>query len=327
MKGGLTALPLGSPRRPRVAAEPAGGLGAGYAAPVFVLLLTACGAPPSSTPGELPVAYDVAPPAGGLPTITQEGATTALASVLASAFTYNADVMFQAYQQIMSFADETCPSVSAGDGGSMWDTNCTATSGAVFTGFISRYDGVREDVSQRRMRGEAMIDLPDGSQMVVAGELATAVSSGVAPSWSSDITGVMRYDGALAAGTWVEAESDVNLGYTLVADVNGAVQSVEMDGNVAGLEGEVSAVVFNDFVLDLMHTWPCPQEPAGNLRLRDVDGVWATLTFDVTGTVEEGFSVPEGKCDGCGDLMFEEESLGEVCVDMSGMFATEVPPW
>ena len=294
----------------------------------MLLLLQACTPPDpadSAPEVDLPAAYDEDGPVIAPPMITAEAATTAMDEVLSSALTFNADVMFQAYAEVMTYADDDCPSVSYGAGGSMWDVNCSSDAGATYSGFVSEFEGMQGETFTRRMRGEATIDLPDGSRMIVAGDVGTDERPQV---WSSMILGVMRYDGLASAGTWVERAVDVNLEYSLTESSNdGSLVSVTLEGSVAGLVGEVTAVSFADFRATAAADFPCPIEPTGTVGIRDASGVWASVTFDVVGSAAEGYTIADGACDGCAPLVYDGVELGEVCVDTSSLFAAELPPW
>ena len=47
------------------------------------------------------------------------------------------------------------------------------------------------------------------------------------------------------------------------------------------------------------------------MELRLKDGRWYTLTFDVEQQESGLFTSPEGMCDGCGELWFGSERVGE----------------
>lgn len=301
-----------------------------YAARVLhSLLIAACSAPAASAVGSThPLAYDQTPPVGGPPAITPASAEAALDVVFATVFAYNGDVLFRAYHEAMAYADAECPPIASGDGGSMWDTNCVSNTGAEFDGFISEFEGTQDENEARRMRGEASISLPDGTELVVAGEVSTdVVLSAEHPAWRSEMSGVMRYDGPAAAGTWIAQESDVNLSYELLATAGDTLERFLINGSVAGLDGDITAVAFAQLQMDTVSGAQCALEPAGEIRLRDTDGVWASLTFDASFDEETGWSAPEGTCDGCAELMYDGESLGPVCVDFAVLLQSELPPW
>ena len=284
-------------------------------------VLAAC-TPESPVPA-LPAAWDVAAPAADAPELTAEGASSALSAVFATTFSYNADVTFRAYDEVMAYADEECPPISSGTGGSLWNVSCTSTQGARFTGFVAAFDGVEGPFAVRRISGEATIEPPDGTRFVVAGDASVTVSDS---SWASLVYGVVRYDGPAAEGSWVVDEPDVNLAYTIERGIDGTISAL-IEGSIAGLDEEVTAVEFEDIRVSAGADWPCRAEPSGTIELRDPGGVWASMTFDVTGSAEEGFTVDEALCDGCAELYWGDVDLGEVCVDTELLLGVAIPPW
>ena len=268
----------------------------------------------SDSDAPLPTAWDVDGPTDTAPVLTADDATAALADIFSRIYTYNADVLFLAYAEAMTWSDASCPPIASGESGSMWDTvGCTTETGADFSGFVSAFIGTQGDTDVQVMRGEATINLPDGTALTIAGDASTQVQPG---TWMTEIAGVMRYDGAASVGTWVEDQPDLNLQYTLETSTEDGdgFDSLTVDGSISGLEGAVTAVAFDGLSIDGRST--CSTEPSGTVSLRDVDGVWASITFD-----------PEVTCDGCASLVFEDTDLGQACADTSEVTGAELPPW
>ena len=68
--------------------------------------------------------------------------------------------------------------------------------------------------------------------------------------------------------------------------------------------------------------YPCEKEPLGVLSVRDQEGHWYELHFDVS---EEWELL--GACDGCGSLFHNEEYLGSICLPELGWLMWEEAPW
>lgn len=260
----------------------------------------------------LPTPWDVSGPEGGTPALDADAVSAALSDLFANLYTYNADVLFLAYAEAMAWSDAECPPVESGKSGSMWDTvGCTSTEGAEYSGFVSAFIGEQGGEDVQVMRGEATMHLPDGSTLTLAGDASTHVNG---LTWTTEVLGVMRYDGPAAAGSWVEAEPDLNLGYEIsVANADGTFRSATFDGSISGLTGSLTAVAFNE--LTITDEGDCVDEPQGEIQVRDEEGVWASVTFG------------DDTCDGCAALVYEGTELGQVCVDPHLVIDAELPPW
>lgn len=294
----------------------------------MVLSLLGCvaGTPEDSDPS-WPSGYLLEDSAAPRLELRVEEVAEAVNDVFAQAIAINGHVLFVAYDAVMAHADPSCPPVDASeDGGSLWDTNCVAESGARYAGFISVFRGFQGDEYNSNLRGEATVLSPDGSRLVVAGDAHTTINE-VARVWKSAVDGVMYYDGPGSEGSWVLGSPDVRMAYTLEANTAQELIAATLDGSVGSLEGAVSAVSLNEVVMRQDENFPCPVEPYGTLSVRDAHGSWGDVVFDV-GLGEAGeYIVDAERCDGCGTLWFGGEDLGQVCVDPLNTLNTELPPW
>ena len=69
----------------------------------------------------------------------------------------------------------------------------------------------------------------------------------------------------------------------------------------------------------------CPIEPSGTISIRDDAGDWYDVEFQGPGYSGAASFPPE--CDGCGDVWYQGENLGQACVDFSAMTDWEGSPW
>lgn len=270
-----------------------------------------------------PLAYQVDDPAPLSPELEAEDAERAVASVFAAALSYDANDAHRALDAVMTGADEACPRVdSSPEGGSIWDDNCTASTGATFDGVLASYT-VSEPYYARAVTGEATVALADGTVFVIAGGASTQIAEG--REWVSDIEGVVRYSAA-EDGSWLAEGVDLNFSFAAAVGDAGTVETVQLDGTVGELGDDVvSAVSFDQLVVSDASDFPCADEPAGGLAVRDAAGVWTELVFDVV-SADDGYSLT-GECDGCGHLWYDGEDLGEVCVDPSPLLGVTPPEW
>ena len=229
-----------------------------------MLLLLAC-AGAGTDSGPLP--YTIEDPASSTPDLTGSDAEAAIAAVFSAAYTYDANDAHAALDVVMAGADDSCPHVdSSPEGGSIWDDNCTASTGATFDGVVASYT-VEEPYYARSLTGEATVALADGTTFVLAGGASTQIAEG--REWVSAIEGVVRYSGADAA-SWMSEGVDVNFGFSALVGDEATVETATLDGTVAAFGDDVvTAVSFDSFVASSASDFPCASEPAGGLAVRD----------------------------------------------------------
>lgn len=301
----------------------------------LLLLLAACTPPkaggdqPATTDtGTPPAPYVVEDPDPTTLDLDTDQAAEAINTILATVLTYEGSVVFDVYDEIMTYGDDECPPVQVdeGTGASLWDADCTSNKGATFSGFVSQIRWQHGNEIEAALRAESTVTLPTGAELILGGAVNTLVNTNT-NTWSNSISGVVSYDGPAATGTWLESNPDLLLTYSLTLSSANALQTADIDGSVGSLQGTVSAVDLNSLVLAQTADFPCPIEPSGWISLRDANGVWADVLFDVQADEEEGYTVDEADCDGCGTLWFDGEDLGQVCVDTAPLFETPMPPW
>lgn len=291
------------------------------------MLLALLGCAGSSTEDSAPSAYLYPDTANSPPDLAVDVVSSGVQAVLDDLFWYNGSPVFAAYDEVMQLADDTCPAINESNGIFSWEDNCTNLEGDQFAGFMNDYH-LLDIVEGRSYRAEATVTTVDGRRLTIAGE------GGIEASldnrwWRSDVDGVMYYDGPAADGTWVDSGIELSLSYYLETDGAGTITSVQLDGAVSELTGDVSAVSFSELQFAFSEALStCPEEPYGSLAVRDASGVWADLVFDVEGDVKSGYTVSdEALCDGCGTLWYGGENLGQACIDAETIRNAEVPPW
>lgn len=199
-----------------------------------------------------------------------------------------------AYAELLSARDPGCPEMSEDTATRRaWASNCVTSAGAAFSASGSD------------------TDLPDSVEIHLSGTVRVGDRSlsgrGHWSDWLSvtgeqethhtRLVGPVRVVGAdpdaWTSGSWTVDTLDVR---RVVRD--GLPTAVEVTGAVGGL-----ATPFDAVELDLHLSDPasCP-EPSGTVALRLPPGRWFELRFDAT------------TCDGCGEVWFRDEAVGEACV-------------
>lgn len=260
----------------------------------------------------------------------------AIESAVALALTLNAGPVFPAYDAAMAGAEEACPAYYSAEGSRYWYDSCTASSGAIYSGysFYQLYDdfdaGDGSLYDGQAVYGVAQIVTPDGYTYEAGGSAQNLVASGLGYTYfSSVIAGSFSWNGPEAAGTWLETgvSPDITmLGYT----APGYGNYMLLDGGLSGLGG-LDASLLDTVVFDSVLLFSaalgssCPTEPGGVVSVRDDSGNWYDVVFD--GPTESGEVSDPDLCDGCGSAWFRGEPLGEVCADFSRLLDWEVSPW
>lgn len=236
---------------------------------------------------------------------------------------------------MMAEADAGCPAWYEADGNTFWYAQCTADSGAAFDGygFTYVYDGVDiyGDGSTWWLdviSAQATVTSASGARLHVGGNIysGSATTADGAFIWQTSVMGSVETDGSVADGTWLSGSIDPDLGIYAYYSPTYDARYVYLDGQLAGLESAVAGVTAVDasalVYAQASFGWPCA-EPAGAVSVRDADGAWVDVVFDVDPDTWQA----TGDCDGCGGAWHGDEYLGEVCVDPSPLLEWESTPW
>lgn len=311
----------------------------------MLLLLLACGGPdapaPAEAPADPPPAYDLTdytederPVASFEQAAVEEALQAAVDEALATAAT----PVVEGYAAAMALADAGCPTLYEVDGNSVWYDECTTEAGASFSGYGFYYvyedadalgDGTPMDGAV--LSGIGTITDPDGHTIAAggyAGVLEGTNDDGVTV-FVSVLQGSFAWDAPEAAETWLGEELRPNLTvYAAVAPAYDA-RYVALEGGLDGLvdlDGDPlalpTATLSGVLIADRVIGFPCAQEPTGAIALRDANGAWFSVAFDV----QSDWSMT-GDCDGCGTVTLNGEEVGEACADFSPWLDWEDRPW
>ncbi len=310
--------------------------------PLMVLAACATGADSAEGPAPADTASEADPylverddPAE--PTLTTADLELLVADAIANAWNIEATPLFTAYNAVMAAADAGCPNYYEQDGNQYWYDECTAESGAEFSGYAFYYGYEGTDIDGVIYDGGALYGVgsataADGSRLEFGGSAAgyRAYPAGIAedaPEYyiygAQQLQGGFSWDGA-DAPEWLGAEHPPDL-------VAQSYYVPAYDGRYVALDGSFgsdaeTATVFDTFTLwsDNLITW-CPNEPYGSISVRDAEGEWYDILFHGPEAYES--EVDEALCDGCGDAWFHGEPLGRVCGDFSGLTDWGTTPW
>lgn len=280
-----------------------------------------------------PSAYSYEPPEVTLELLTAEQVRAALAPLLADPRLLNSGPVLAAYDRVMAESDDGCPSYYESDGDVFWYDYCTSSDGATYDGysFYTFYDGESDGQTTwtgGELTGLATVHSADGYTFDAGGTALLASGVGVDGDYDytlhySYVLGTFTWDGPEADGTWMQqgADPDLLLYGVDYPGLDGRYLMVE--GGISALDGDLSAVVFDELIAANAGAGiDCPMEPLGAISVRDAQGNWYALRFD-----GEGNGPRSHACDGCADLMFQDQDLGPICVDVSTWLDWEEAPW
>jgi hypothetical protein len=295
-------------------------------------LLAACGPSTESDAPSTPWSYE--PVADRDPGLAPADIEAAITTWLPELRRVRVDPLFEAWDIVTAHADEACPVQEVYDYGasrsSAWYTEgCSAGDGAAFQGYAQRASetGVDENgwtVQNEYVYAVAAAVTPEGWAWQGSGYAAFAYGELDHPDEPEPylerytqhfIGGDFTWDGPSAAGTWLGSPLRMTGGWGSY-EVPGLGGNMVLDGTLSGDLGELTALAASG-VSTLTPAWrPCDTlEPTGIISLRDADGGWYDAVFN--GPVE-GEPTPD-QCDGCGELWFEGELVGQVCPDFSAL--------
>jgi hypothetical protein len=302
----------------------------------MLLLLFACGSGGSKTgvggSAIEPSPYIVEEGEAPEPLLRPEEVAVAIEMAMDAVLDVDANPVLDAYAAAMAGGEEGCPDwYSDGAGGVFWYDYCETTGGNAFEGYGSSSEAADYTDSSgviwdyRSMYAEAWIRT-DGS--VFAGTGYSAQWNGYEPSekayiWQSNLSGSFTWDGPGIDGTWMAAGLRPELYYWISSYPSSGAAYIGIFGGLSQLEDEtVDTVAMDDVqIFDWGGGAPCAVEPVGMISVRDAEGGWYDVAFDV----EESGGDPMD-CDGCGSVWFRGEIIGEACVDAT-RWLDEVRSW
>ncbi|MCB9744559.1 MAG: hypothetical protein H6741_17810 [Alphaproteobacteria bacterium] len=290
----------------------------------MILLLLACAEPVTQDsaapePPIVPSAYapdaeDLQPPED-LPT---EAIEAGLEEVIRTLPLVKPRLLHDTWHNLMAdYGDAACPEVSDHNGQDHWREDlCVSDAGAEFRGWSLYYRSLPPPPEQEFLievgwlSGQASITTPEGYRLDSFGDALHEyfVSDEGTEGNRGFVFGDFLYNDPRMADTWLQFGITLE-SYFSFSRREGWYQT-NLDTWIAGLDNpETPAVILESFLLT-DEPGRCGLEPMGEIRVRDINGVWYELFFD-------GPEASVDQCDGCGQAWRGERLVGEVCVDWS----------
>ncbi len=300
-------------------------------------LLLACssGADTANADITAPGAHTWTPGTTATVSVDLPAVEAALSDLLLSVRELNAAPVLAGYQAAMADADDTCPAYYEQDGNTFWYATCQAESGAEYDGyaFFTRYeqydlfgDGTAWDADV--LSASADITEADGDRLHVGGTayLGESVIKEDVRGWISVVAGAFMGSGPDVSESWIGDGATPTLTSYAIRYELYDLNLLYLYGSI-GLEGDLTAASFGPLFIytQMAGVYPCAEEPAGSVSLRDPSGTWMDVVFDLD---PETLELAEGRaCDGCARVTVEGDEVGEICIDGSSMVDWTDAPW
>ena len=202
------------------------------------------------------------------------------------------------YLTLLQGADSDCPNRQ---GNSFGHQDCVSDSGYHFYGLAFYGDGTDvwgEDGYHCEMQASFELTNPGGETFIAGGGFGYEGVRGEngSTSWMAFIQGTFSFIGSEG---WLKEGASAGLA------VYGSHEQSEWEMELLGGVGNEDYYLFFENVV--VASSPCGHH-TGSIGLRDINGGWYWW--------EKSES-----CDDCGDLRFNDESMGTLCLDMSEQFA------
>lgn len=215
-----------------------------------------------------------------------------------------------------------------------WYDTCTADDDVSYSGYALGYDysgytsGSYVYPHYSYMSGSGSVTSAEGYELELGGYAYDYEYDYYGDYYSYHygyIVGNFAYDDPAFADTWLAAGLSINV--TVSGDhYAGAQNTLTFTGSLAGMEGNVNTIVLTDtYIATASRGSSCELEPSGTISVRDADGEWYDVLFQ--GPPYVGASIYPPDCDGCGQVYFRGQELGEVCPDFSILTSWEDRPW
>ena len=210
---------------------------------------------------------------------------------IASLPLYNAASVMQSYHTLATYTDEQCPTLYEIDGNAFWYGYCTSQEGLQFNGYLffnayENYD-VFSDGSQwdlEVLSSSSDLSHNDAGTAHYAGN--AYFGEGINPDGASVYLSILQGSFLVepAPEEWLnDGFSSLLTLYGLRYDTPmGAGRAFSINGSIP-YDGEyVRALAFSNMVVyDEIFGYPCRSEPQGSIAIRNTQGAWLDLTFDV----------------------------------------------
>jgi hypothetical protein len=218
----------------------------------------------------------------------------------------------------------------------IWSDSCTSAAGAGFEGY-GYYSAYHDYVGSYYTYDRSFYVYAQPVEMT-AQDGQKLVGSGTAYMYDIDywaygyratatqLQGAWRWEGARYADSWLGAGVSIDISlYTTQYD-NGGATHTSVTGSLADISDTITAVNFDAvYLMNAAAYTACDLEPGGSIRVRDEEGSWYSVTFD--GPAYSGAPSFPATCDGCADVWWRGEHIGEACPDTSALVRWEDRPW
>jgi hypothetical protein len=283
-----------------------------------------------------PYIYDEQDPPA--PTYTLEQIAAGVQAAVDEAAAIGPEPALAAYDAAMMGQSGACPSWYDDGDATFWYDQCTSETGTSFSGYaytlsyVDVYDEAENTTTNgRAVFAAASVETGDGHRFAGAGTVYDLRTTQPSEDGSYVVTfdqilvqGAFEWDGPEADGTWIAEGVSPDL-YVIrySADVLEPTY-FGVDGGLSPLAGDMVAVAFDEVTLTPIDFGSaCDVEPAGTISVRGEDGSWYDVLFD--GPTETDPDVPADECDGCGQVYYQGEPMGEACADFSAWLVKRAP--
>ena len=208
--------------------------------------------------------------------------------------------LVETYLWMMGSGDDRCPGSSTQLTGVDPERGCTAESGFWYYGVASYTETEEADATSRVLSGDFELRTPEGLSLACGGHVGLQ---------RNRTGGGGHVTMGTLLGTWAwEGADDAMADAVSASVVVGRVVSPEFDVAAelwveGGLSTQGGSWTFEDFSIHA----DCDGQPVGSVHVYDsAAGHWYTLTL-------------EDDCSGCGEVSFNDKSMGRVCPSWAGI--------
>jgi len=281
---------------------------------------------------DLPSAHEFTETSDG-PLLSLDEVAVALETNLLRFWISDPRDIFDTFDAVIADGDDDCPTTYNLLGHTYYQGFCTSESGIYYDGIIygrsssGHVESNVETIIDTWWYGDFAATYPDGRRWDLSGYFRLIQSrylGSETTGFEVQTVGYVGWTPLVDPAAWLDGGISMGLDIDGLGSPEGSSQVV-LNGGVSTHANGAAAITFDQVYLGSGESTSCPLEPSNTISILDTEGHWYDVRFDGP-PYPSAVSLP-AECDGCGQVSYDDEVLGTVCLDFASLMDWEVLPW